>query len=575
MGSQIIKRVDYSFFFDDEPLKVSEYLKGANKDILLKTAAFLVNIAMPRSKYQNNQELLRGWFGEKNQEFRTYVATKMSSDYAIPDIISSLKLTELIVQLETNSTNPLSSEEYEINIFKAYLVLNSEQNLLEERNIQNIPPDSEIEEHKIALFIKALYGSSDLLNYDYVSILICQVIKSVEYFKYLESNRNLEMHLSYFLKKHNASSWQDWLNRIIQLIFPMLLNPEKSFHEIELKKDENEQSDIAFINSFALTEDSNFTRKDFIQLRSNPLVKITSNKFMVIFDLFMVEKLFKSIQFQFSLEINKEIPKEFRLKDFRSNHCDNFSERMLLYSILRIVFPKKWFHQSGDMYLENGYTAEPDYYLRFKNKMLLFESKDVVLTGEEKQSGNYFTIKEALKKKFHKVEKNNSIEKKAILQILNNIQRIHDKYYSKMDVDYDLDKVEIYPIIVVHDPQFNCLGVNRLVSKWFEEEKENYSLGELSKRIKNVTIIDIDTLLHHQERLKTRGEFRLEKLISDYHKTWEFDPRFSKSFNQSLDGNTKAHLSFYEFAEKKLDDPNSNGIPKFIINYFKQFLPKE
>lgn len=575
MGSRIIKRVDYSFFFDDEPLEVSEYLIGAKTDVLLKTAAFLVNIAMPRSKYQNNQELLRGWFGKKNQEFRNFVATKMSSDYAIPDIISSLKLTELIVQLKTNSTSSLSSEEFEINLFKAYLVLNSEQNLLEERNHQNIPPESEIEEHKIALYIKTGYASSDLLHYDYVSILICQVIKSVEYFKYLESNKSLEKHLSYFLEKHNASTWQDWLNRIIQLIFPILQNPEKSFHEIEIKKDENEQSNIAFINSFALTEDSNFTRKDFIQLRSNPLVKIPPNKFRVIFDLFMVEKLFKSIQFQFSLEINKEIPKEFRLKDFRSNHCDNFSERTLLYSILSTVYPQKWIHQSGDLFLENGYSAEPDYYLRFKNKMLLFESKDVVLTGAEKQSGNYFTLKKALKKKFYKVEKNNSIEKKAILQLLNNIQRICDKYYTKMDVGYDLDKVEIYPIIVVHDPQFNCLGVNRLVSKWFEEEKQNYSFGELSKRIKNVTIIDIDTLLHHQEKLKTRGDFRLEKLITDYQKTWKFDSRFSTSFAQSLDGNTKAHLSFYEFAEKKLNDPNSNGIPKFIINYFKQFLPKE
>lgn len=286
-----------------------------------------------------------------------------------------------------------------------------------------------------------------------------------------------------------------------------------------------------------------------------------NEELLILYKLFLVEKLFKSIQFQFSLEINKEVEKKYRLKDFRSDHCDNFSEQVLTYKVVENSFPKKnWIRISGENFKLKDYkTGEPDYYVRFKNKVFLFESKDVVLKGGEKQSRDYSIIKEALKDKFYWVKKKNKIKSKAILQLIENIKKILDKFYSQCDIDYKSDTIKIYPILIVHDRQYEALGVNKLLIKWFDEElakiKNDYNISN----IKNITVLNIDTMLFFQETLKQRGKSRLEKLIDDYHKA-NLNPTYFKSFDN--------------FMQTTFDKKNLK-LPNYVRNYATKIFENE
>ena len=186
--------------------------------------------------------------------------------------------------------------------------------------------------------------------------------------------------------------------------YDLWMHPEsEKFTEIELKDDDIEEVGTfldLFCNTVELKE-----KPDFIILRSNPIHKKSDNSYIIINKLFLVERIFKSIIFEFSLDINKIVPKEHKLKDFRANYCDNFSEQKLLYKFIYNSFPNnsKYIKVDGNEFLNKKYIGEPDYYVRFKNKVLLFESKDVILKGDEKQSRNYLTLKEALQSKFLKI----------------------------------------------------------------------------------------------------------------------------------------------------------------------------
>jgi len=241
--------------------------------------------------------------------------------------------------------------------------------------------------------------------------------------------------------------------------------------------------------------------------------------------------------------------------------------------MLRNSFPiKKWIHLSGDNFLAQGYSAEPDYYIRFKNKIFLFESKDVVLKGEEKQSRDYPIVQNALKKKFYKIDKEGKIEAKAVLQLIENIKRILTKYYDKCDDGYNPANVKIYPILIVHDRQFDSLGVNRLVSKWFKKElvemKDEFNIYN----IQDITVINIDSILLHQETFKKRGNNRIEKIISDYHKNIKFIPENYRSQAEKEQKILNSFRSFTNFVDTELSEIASQRMPSYIMEYVKELF---
>lgn len=556
-------RLKYEDLFQDKPLALTEYLKGINKNDESKLLSLLIKSAHPSHKNYNAIELVKNWFTGRNDTIKMEILKKISEGDSIINITSSLKFAELLLNRNISENITWSNEEIELNVFKAYLLLNCEQDEIEEAGHKALPNEL-FEEYRLNLLILAMnFHDYDLTKYDTFEILISQIIKSVEFFNYLEGREELKEHMDLFLKKFNCDTWKDWLKQYLALVLPTL-DPKSNysaFDEFIVPNDGNFKRNCLFLDTFSLCDNSDYEQADYIEFRSNPLIKIEEGKYRVTNILFLVEKIFKSIQFLFSLVINKEVSETNRIRDFRSDHCDKFSEQKLLYNTLYKSFPKKWHKSSGKDFKDKGYNdAEPDYYVRFKNKVFLFESKDVILKGEDKQSRNSLILLQSLYEKFYNItKKSGKVEKKAILQLIENIKRILDKFYNKVDTDYDPEKISIYPVLITHDRQFDSPGINKILKNLFRVELQSINQSYNIKNIKPLTIINIDTFVIYSEIFRERGTVRLEELIDSYH--------------DKLEKKHNPFLSFSDFSIKPFNKINAlkKSVDK-VIEYAQQLF---
>ncbi|MBK8518424.1 MAG: hypothetical protein IPL55_19705 [Saprospiraceae bacterium] len=359
------------------------------------------------------------------------------------------------------------------------------------------------------------YPDYEFNNADLQNVFICQVVKSIFFFEYLEQRPELEHHLQYFLDEFKKDSWQEWMHAYLALVSLVIFQENGKYSEIILPLNDGLEQNQHFFEMLSLNDVSN--EQDYISIRSNPLLEIGENHYRIIYDLFLVEKIFKSIQFKFSLDINKKVDKQYKLGDFRADHCDKFSEQTLLYKMMEMSFSSKWKHISGEKFKKAGFDSEPDYFIQIGNNIFLFESKDVILKGEEKQTRDSLIISEALKSKFYfSNDRNGKIEKKAILQLITNIDRLLSNYYSDL-FTVNANHVRIFPIIITHDRQFDSMGVNKLVSIWFKDELEEKISSKHHHKINPPTIINIDTFILYHELFNSRAILIFEELIASYH----------------------------------------------------------
>jgi hypothetical protein len=326
-----------------------------------------------------------------------------------------------------------------------------------------------------------------------------------------------------FLKLFNCQSSDEYLKRIIPLGISVIIKGREGHLDIDVRADEDYESNLTFLDNLVVLDHEPITDIDFRKLRTTPFYKIEKDKYRVIFGLFVVEKIFKGLYFLLR-NVNATLPKPDKLKDFRSFYCDYFSERTLLYDVLQATYNSRYIEFNGSQMKESGLEAEPDYYIRRGNYVFLFESKDILINVDVKTSRDYDKIEEAFKEKFYFEEHDGKKANKAVLQLVNNIKRILCKELP-FDNAYKETSLRIYPILVIHDDQYNLAGLNVLINKWFKDEIKNLeNEGVPVDKVHDLTTIDIDTLIFYQDSFKTR-KVKLDKVIDEYHKFIKFDSK--------------------------------------------------
>lgn len=569
----VLIRLQYEHFFDDRPLEPSDYLAGANRTLLLKAASFFINVIDPSTTNQNTTQIIQNWFSDSNRTIKNHILQRVKSiqNSGIINISSSLKLSELILNSQFGEEETITSQTFELNIFKAYLLLNSELSEIENKQA-NLPNEENFEEYISALMLVSNFHDGDLSNYNIGEILICQLVKCVEFFQYVQARQDLSSHLAIFLEQYNCTTWQEWAKRILSLTKGIVDSEKKTYLNISVPRDDFYETNVIFLDELCIKDNESFALQDFISLRSAPIVKTDEGQYLVLSNLFLFEKLFKSIQFQFSLNINSSLPPKSRIKNFRADHCDNFSERTLFYGLLQKSFPKKHIHISGDRFKKAGYEAEPDYYVRFQNKIFLFESKDVLLKGDEKHSHDYETLYLALKAKFYKVDKDGKEENKAVLQLVSNVKRIFDKSFNVLDDGYSEANIRIYPVLVIHDRQFDALAVNRIVSRWFRAEIQSLPGKYPVSHVEDLTIMNIDSLILYHEMLLLRGNNRLEKLISDYQSSCRVDIRKCRTRKELESKHFNSFMPFTRYLNNYFQKTTKRSPFKFVTEYGRKIV---
>jgi len=514
-------------FPEEEPLSLEDYLKGGRKDIILKAATFFLSNGSQNSKYSKNEDFLGALFGEKNNEFANSVYERIVQEETVGKPVrilntySGLRLFEhFFSRNEEEETQ--THEEFERNLFKAYLTLNSE---FTQKQLNVISSTKGIEDELMIpmWMFCADYPIADKENYDIKFAWGTQMIKSIYLFQFLEGNIKTKPLLDNFLAFFSKATWQDYLKSFLPITIPALTNEIGTYTEINVPENEEYEENCSFIDKLILQDYEEVNSNDFLVLRAKPIYQIEKGKYRIIFDLFLVEKIFKGMYFLLN-KTNESLSNAEKFPNWKSFYCFEFSEKILAYNVIKEVFPVKCIKFKGQEIANMGIDGGPDYYVRKSKNIFVFESKDFLIRADKKMSFDYNIYEKEFAKTLYFEEDEKGKEKSgAVIQLINNIRKILKKELIS-DTDYHYKDVSIYPILITHDSQYDTFGLNKLLNYWFLYELEGLKEeGLFTHKVKPLTLINIDSLIYNQAGLK--DDIPLNEVIDKYYEEIEIDKK--------------------------------------------------
>jgi hypothetical protein len=554
---------EYNKVLGEEPKDIDHYLNGISRHGILQAGAFLLGFKVQKSQYQNYRELIKMFFRTENAEFAKRMRSgldKLEAESGAEIVVinpqTSLNLFQYAFE-HLNDEETQSEVEIEQNIFLAYLALN--QLGTQKESIAFSSSKSAPEQLRLAaMFFSQSYPYSDIVNYDEVKLFTGQLIKAILLFEYLESNDRTKPLLNAFLVYYNCATWKAYLHKLLPIAFAVVSKDREAHTDLNVKEGETFESDCEFIDKLIVDDNEGVEDYDFKKLRDKPLYKFNPGQYRIIYSLFVIEKLFKGLYFKFA-EINKTLTGADKIKDLHSLYSDEFSERTLLYKVLDGIYDGKYINFNGQQIKEAGLDAEPDYYIRNGNVIFLFESKDFLIRADVKTSYDYTLLEDAFRKKLY-----SDGGPKAVLQLINNIRRILQNTLV-VDTAYKANSVYIYPIVIVHDHQYDVVGLNKIVNDWFISEVAKLKdEGFQTQRIQPLVLLDIDTLIINQDLLRERV-LKLDGLIDAYQKHIHLDTKRKYRDQEHLNIYLKRSLiPFGKFVANHVSTNKLQRIPKML-----------
>ncbi len=134
--------------------------------------------------------------------------------------------------------------------------------------------------------------------------------------------------------------------------------------------------------------------------------------------------------------MNNNLPVTDKIKDLKSFYGDEFSEKTLCNKVIESIYPDKCIRFSGKELSDMKIDAAPDYYVRKGKNILIFESKDFLISADKKMSFDFNIYEEEFGRILDFEETpNGKIKPKAVKQLANSIRKVLTNEF-KADADY-------------------------------------------------------------------------------------------------------------------------------------------
>ncbi len=561
-------------FFPDEPLRaISDYVELLGQDLMQKTSAHFLSMFRNNAVPENEIML---------QQFFTFNQLK---HYDVPEykmVISRYQVLEKIAngeKLALISVEPFlrmymwlwqhpeigkgqkeASPENMLAFFKLILIFNMKvaKDIRAAKNEASGYPDA-VKYHRIQL--AAAFPQSDFLNVDYMQLCITQFYKSIELLNFIEAEADFGNLFTAFLKEYQCGSKEDYFKSISLAVVLPMQRTDTGWSVISVSTTDNYEKSCDFLEKIAVDWDESAVsdEDDYLPLRSNPLQKLKRGEYRVIYDSFLIKKVYNGLVFYLSGMVRKD--KTLFKGDFLGKLRQRFSENILLYRVMNNIYDNRNFKQiTGDEFRAAGLEREPDFFLRQTNNVFLFESKDFYIKGSAKLSYNFGLVEPELKK--------NRFDK-AVEQLAKNVGRVFNKQLI-LDDAYSVETCVVYPVVIVHDAIYSCPGLNFWINRWFQDQlkklKREPGMEAVDlARIMPLTIMEIDTLILYEPKLKT-GVMDLKTLLDSYHNQVHLNKFSFISKLQAEQHAMQSSIPFAEFARRYQYD---HGIEPDLKRLFK------
>ncbi len=563
-------------FPDEDRLSIEQYLAGSSREMILNAAAFFLGFKNNNSKFDDNREFLGMFFRTENKEVANQIYGRIKEyekkgvQIGIINTYSSLKLFEYFFSKPEEPVSQ-SEAELEVNLFKAYLALNTE--FTTKQSIAFPSAQESDEELKIPMMMFCMqYPVSDKTNYDINQIWATQMIKSIYLFQFLETHDKIQPLLAAFLTYFNCPTWQEYLKSLLPLTTPAIKSEREAHTDIVVEQGEKFAQGCAFIEKLMIQENDELDQNDFLSTRAKPFYKVKDGVYRIIFNLFVVEKIFKGVYFLLR-DVNKTLPAAQRIKEIKSFYGDEFSEKILCYKVMESIYPEKCIRFSGKELAAMKIDAAPDYYVRQGKNIVLVESKDFLIAADKKMSFDFNVYEQEFGRVLDYEDLPDGKRKlKAVMQLTNSIRRILKNEFAA-DRSYHYKEVFIYPILLIHDHQYDTPGFNELIDSWFQDALlELEEEGLFIHHVKPLSVVNIDSLIFHQVGLSNgislHEMLRLyqdnKKVFKEKKKNFKSQEEYDKYLEEYKQMRMSKLIPFSMFIDKYFDKQNLWKLPPFL-----------
>lgn len=461
-------------------------------------------------------------------------------------------------------------EDFEYDFFRCLLHIN--------QKLMSFKSSEEIKDISTLMFLTS-FVFNDVTGIDWKECLQTQIYYVDRLADFLDIHPQTLNLKERFLAKVGISTFNEYIQTIIALVVlyvdehktnrkgcPILnigtLNDEAGFvHKQVLEHIAIDINDVLPYDSGDSRNRDNNT--DYRVFRSHPIIKISDNEYIIYSLPLLCERLYNSLFFD--------------LKEFWSNgdyfqfyNTKVVENYIFQHTVLDCLGTKSsYFYPSKDEILSIEETSElpnqPDFYIREKEAIILFECKGVKLNGSLKDKVDVDDLMGVLKNKLYlSVENiNPEREKKSktnlvgITQLVNQINLIEDD-----DFPWDIqipDEVTYYPVLVLEDPKLSQIGLCGVINSWYQSLIKK----ELEDTMCHpIIVMSIDILFLYSETFKRFGFRNI------------FDRFFKEYVRYQTDGVSWQIVPFADFnsfmREKHMIAPSKKNFGVSLIDKIKQ-----
>lgn len=441
---------------------------------------------------------------KNNQNRSPIVFTRQTCLFALEEIINS----EEIVDIEDFV---MSKSEVWDSIFKYLLAVNYEiTQIKEEKDDNNINfetlnpkllPLNELSIETDPFYI--IYRGYKLINY------------------FLEKAEYKEIVNEYFIEQYDIEP-----NYFVYSILSMYFANENSevgslnFHYFIDDKDDS----ISIFQKLSVLFPNTEINK-LISVRKSPFINVEDSKFLLIDNVFLIEKAYSQFLNDFWWDKIKNIKNEdgslaFNIKKYRSDF-GYFFEKHVTETLNRIFSNYKYsvlyMFEQLKITVDKKEIEIADIYLRSSNKILLGQVKSGDIYDKEKFGGDVDAL--------YKKDRNKFFENYGVNQLIESLSNM-DKFINIIDSKFPKDHTyEIYPCIILNDKAFQTQFMAEIFNNRFQELLIGFNIKKV--RVKPLTLIHIsdiekleDYLLNNPKEIWNLIQFNYKsKFIPPFYST--------------------------------------------------------
>lgn len=339
-----------------------------------------------------------------------------------------------------------------------------------------------------------------------------QMELAINFFKMLFSENKYKHLCKIFLSHHNISNWEDYILTIYGILAAGRFESGRINKDLNIDIDNLITKEVlssvslqynTIINYNAIKKDDRESNSDYRVFRDKPIIKMKNGDFFIYNIEFTIDRLFNSLFFEFK---SYNQPSESKVS-ITELFTDNFCERIIFDSYIDKCINKDLCigvseAECREKYAKKDYElGPPDYIVKEQESLLLFECKDIRISGEVIETHDYERIIQEYSNKIYKKPISKEKYKRiGITQLTGHMESIRKNRFNWYSVDKD---IPIYPVLVLSDYKYIKTGFNVISNEWYQSSIKE--LGIVHDNNKSLIVLSFITLLKYHFLFKNKG----------------------------------------------------------------------